>query len=298
MLDKLLGRAALKERIAELEAETDRVQRQLDAESERRSDAVSERQDAQQRANRLEDRIAELEGKIERLEETPAGGPTLRRTETVHGQRLERVLARLESVRADAESALTAYVGDGSDLPDPVRAAFGDRARLVARGAPCLAVADDAELLSATLSVPDPPAAFATWSDRFEIERDWFEPTGTFAFALVRSDLFAMGEYDGRERTALHGFDSELKSKHSKGGYSQARFERLREEQIDDHLDRCRAALDEREADRLYLVGERTVLDSLGDRADVTAAVDATGDPEAALDDAFHEFWTVRLRAV
>jgi peptide subunit release factor 1 (eRF1) len=300
MLDELLGRAELKSRIEELEEELHHRERELEAERERRSEAASDRQAAQERVNRLEDRIAELEGTVDRLRDEAEGERSFARTERLVDDRRGEVLDRLESLATDEEGAFTAYVPDGHDLPDPVRAAFGDRAALVGRAAPCLAVTDDAGLTSACLSVPDPPAPFTEWGEGFRVERERLEPRGRFALALVRSDLFALGVYEGRERVAFQGFDSELKSKHSKGGFSQARFERLRDAQIDDHLDRCRAALEDVDVDvdanRLYVVGERTVLDEFEDRADATAAVDATGDPEDALADAFREFWTVRLR--
>lgn len=296
MLDRLLGRAGLRERIADLEEENHHLERQLEAEQERRADAVSERQTAEERVNRLEDRIAELEGEIDRLESDDASDHEFRGREQLRGQRLAEVLDRLESVATEPEGALTAYVDD--NLPNAVREAFGERAGLVARAAPCLALTDDAGLVSATLSVPNPPARFAEWGDGFTLERSWLEPTGEFALALVRSDLFAMGEYDGRERTGFYGFDSDLKSKHSKGGFSQARFERLRDEQIETHVDRCLEALEERTADRLFVVGERTVLGEFSDVADATATVDATGEPEAALEDAFRQFWTIRLATV
>ncbi|MFB6308672.1 MAG: Vms1/Ankzf1 family peptidyl-tRNA hydrolase [Haloarculaceae archaeon] len=297
MLDRLLGRASLKARIEELEEEKRHVQRQLEAEKERRADAASARQEAERRVNHLEDRVTELEDRVERLQ---SGQRELRvrSEERLRGQRKRAVLDRLESVETDPEGALTAYVADGHDLPDPVREAFGERAGLVADAAPCLAVADDAGLVSACLSVPVPPEPFAEWADRFRIDRAWFEPTGECALALVRSDLFALGEYDDGERTAFHGFDSELKSQHSKGGFSQSRFERLRDEQIDTHIERCREALAERTADRLYVVGERSVLGEFRDIADVTRAVDATGEPEDALDDAVYDFWTVTLTAI
>ncbi|WP_459193350.1 Vms1/Ankzf1 family peptidyl-tRNA hydrolase [Halosimplex sp. J119] len=299
MLDRLLGRAELKARIAELEEELDRREQQLDAEQERRADAVSDRQEAEQRVNRLEDRIAELEGEVERRRSDEAGvDRSFTRSETLQDGRLGAVLDRLESVATDPEGAFTACVPDGHDLSEDVREAFGDRAALVGRAAPCLAVTDDAALVDACLSVPNPPDPFATWDDEFAFERAWFEPTGSFTFALVRSDLFAMGEYDGRERVAFQGFDSDLKSKHSKGGYSQARFERLRDEQIDNHLERCRVALEDAETDRLYVVGERTVLDGFDDVADAVSTVSASGDPEPALDKAFREFWRVQLRAL
>ena len=298
MIDRLLGRAALKERIEELEEELHHTERQLEAEQERRADAASDKQDAEQRVNRLEDRIADLEGEVDRLRDDGDADRSVARTETLRDGRLRAVLDRLDSVATDPEGAFTAYVEDGSDLPESVREAFGDRAALVSQAAPCLAVTDDAALVGACLRPPDPPEPFSTWSDGFEFDRAWFKPRGYFTVALVRSGLFAMGEYDGRERVAFQGFDSDLKSQHSKGGYSQARFERLRDEQIDNHLDRCRVAIEEADTDRVYVVGERTVLDEFDDLATVTATVDATGEPEAALDDAFREFWRVQLRSV
>jgi peptide subunit release factor 1 (eRF1) len=297
MLDDLLGRTELKERIEQLEEEKHHLQQQLDAEQERRADAVTDRQRAQERANQLEDRVTQLEDRVERLQSDEAD-VSVRHEERLRGDRLDEVLARLESVETGPEGVLTAYVGNGHELPDAVREGFGNRSVLVSRAAPCLAVADDAGLFGVCLSVPVPPEPFAEWGEAGRIDRSWFQPRGEFTLALVRSDLFAMGVYDGRERTAFHGFDSDLKSQHSKGGFSQSRFERLRDEQIADHLERCEAALEERPTGPLYVVGERSVLGEFGAVADVTATVDATGEPEPALEDAFAEFWTVQLRTV
>ena len=298
MLDELLGRAALKERIETLEAEKQSLEEQLEAEQRRRKEAVTDRQDAERRVNELEDRITQLEDRVERLQ---GEEHTLdyRRREEISGVRLSRILDRLESIDSGPESVLTAVLTDGREIPQPVREAFGERATLVSRAAPCLAVADDAGLVSAAFDLPNSPEAFSTWSDGVELQRSWLEPTGEYTLALVRSDLFAMGVYEGVEQTAFHGFDSDLKSKHSKGGFSQSRFERIREGQIDSHLERCRAALEERPEDApLFVVGESSVLHEVSREADATAAVDATGEPEAALDSAFDSFWTVTLYGI
>ncbi len=297
MLDDLLGRTELKERIAELEAERDSLEKQLSSATERRKDAVTEKQDAQRRANKLEDRITQLEDQVDRLQ---SGETTVsvRQETTLSGRRLEEVLSRLSSLRTGPQGALSAYVADGHDLPREIREAFGERAALVSRGAPCLALADDAGLVSVCLRPPLAPDSFVEWDDSFVVDSDWFLPRGRYTLALVRSDLFAMGTYEGDQRTAFHGFDSELKSQHSKGGFSQSRFERLRDEQIDDHLDRCHTALDESQTDRLYVVGERSILSEFMSRADATASVDATGEPEKALRSAWEDFWRVQMRVV
>lgn len=295
MLDELLGRAELKADIAELRAEVEGLRGQLEGERERRREAVRARQSADERVNRLEDRIADLEGQLARARE---GEPALRfrGTETLAGNRLREVLSRLERVRTDAEGAFSSMVAERPD--EGAREAFGERVPLVERAAPCVAYTDDAGVVSAALRPAIPPEPFGIWDDRFHIEREWFLPAGHFAVALVRSDLFAYGEFDGDERVYLEGFESEVMGTHSKGGFSQTRFERRREEQVDDHLERCRSVLDERAPDRLIVVGDRALIDEFEQEAVATAPVDASGEPEDALEDAVRDFFSAKLYLV
>ncbi|MFB6353078.1 MAG: Vms1/Ankzf1 family peptidyl-tRNA hydrolase [Halobacteriales archaeon] len=294
LLGRLTGATerALREEVQALETEVERLEAQLEAERERRADAVSDRQAAEERVNRLEDRIADLEGKLEHAG-GEASGPRPRGTERLAGERLRTVLDRLDSLDATGEGALTAMVGD--DVPLAVRETFGERTALVERAAPAVVVTDDAGLVAAALDPPLPPEPFVEWADGFGLDRAWFEPVGEHAVALVRSDLFAYGEFEGDDRVAFEGFTSDVMNQHSKGGYSQARFERRRDDQIDDHLERCRDVLEERDPERLIVVGQRTLLGEFEERAVATAAVDATGDPEPALADAIEAFWTTTL---
>jgi peptide subunit release factor 1 (eRF1) len=293
MLDDLLGRTELKERIEELEERRDRLEAQLEAESERRADAVSARQDAEERANRLEDRIADLEGKLD-TSDAETADPGFRHEERLRGDRVDAVLDRLASFEGTPESVVTAHVED--EPPEPLRELLGDRASLLSRAAPCVACADDAGVLAVALRPPVAPEPFIERAASPAIERAWFRPTGRFALALVRSDIFAVGVYEGRERVACEGFESRVKSDHSKGGFSQSRFERLRDEQIAAHVEECSDALADIDAERLYVVGDARLVDEFD--ADATAAVDATGKPEEALEDAFEDFWSVRLHGL
>ncbi|WP_435197080.1 Vms1/Ankzf1 family peptidyl-tRNA hydrolase [Natronomonas sp. EA1] len=290
MLDDLLGRTPLKERIAALEEELEHAKRELRAERRRRSEASTAKQEAEERVNRLEDKISGLQGKLKKAKEE--GGLRYRRVDELRGTRLTELLDRLTSLHTEPEGALSAYVED--DIPEEVGAVFGDRTPLVERASPCLVYADDEALVTEALDPAVAPEPFVTWGDRFRVERDWFRPAGPHALALVRSDLFALGTYDGRERVSMRGFTTDVKSKHSKGGFSQGRFERIRDGQIHDHLEKCRAAIDELDVRPLYVVGEHALLGEFADAAAATEAVDATGEPEAALDDAHRSFWTTR----
>ncbi|WP_254522595.1 Vms1/Ankzf1 family peptidyl-tRNA hydrolase [Natrinema caseinilyticum] len=308
MLDELLGRASLKERIDDLEDENERLRKRYEAESDRRAEATTARQDAEERLNRLQDRIAQLEGELDRVNERDAGLDVHRRTQ-LRGDRLEEVLDRLASFRTGPEGALTVGVRDDG-LSEPVRTqladVLGERVALVDDAAPCLCCIDDAGLIALTVEPPVDTELAATWDDRFALEREWFLPTGRHALALVRTDLFALGVFEDDERVDYQGFESDVKGNHSKGGFSQARFERIRDEQVDDHLERCRAALaayergGERTGVPLYLVGQRGVVEALVAESRLepaaTAAVDATGAPKRALEDAVRSFWTTEVR--
>ncbi|SEW26392.1 Vms1/Ankzf1 family peptidyl-tRNA hydrolase [Halobacterium jilantaiense] len=312
MLDDILGRTELKERIEELEADKESLANQLAAEEERRSEASRERQAAERRVNELEDKVTELEDRLDRVGGEDAG-PEFRGRVDLRGRRRARVLTLLDSLRAGEEGVLTAYVPD--EPPEAVRDALGERAPLVARAAPCLVVRDQDGVVSAALRPPNPPEdAFCEYGDGARIERAWFEPSGRYALAVVRADLFALGVYSDRaagqseaatsasgelrdpravERESFEGFESDVKSDHSKGGFSQSRFERIRDDQIREHVEKCQAALADVDADRVFVVGQETLLGEFD--ADATAAVDATGDPEDALAHAHEDFWSVPL---
>ncbi|APX97115.1 Vms1/Ankzf1 family peptidyl-tRNA hydrolase [Natronorubrum daqingense] len=310
MLDELLGRASLKDRIDDLEEENDRLEKRYEAESERRAEATTARQDAEERVNRLEDRIAQLEGELERVDDS-GQSLSLRRRERLRGTRLEDVFSRLASFRTAPEGAMTAVLEAddeledlGDEFGDDLEDVLGDRRGLVADAAPCVLCVDDAGLVAVTLEPPVLPESTPKleWDDRFALEREWFLPTGEYALALLRADLFALGVYDGGERVDYQGFESDVKGNHSKGGFSQARFERIRNDQIDDHLERCERALADHDVERLFVVGQRGVIDTLVSESDLeptgTAAVDATGSPKSALEDAHHSFWTTDLRVL
>jgi peptide subunit release factor 1 (eRF1) len=293
MLDSLLGRAELKARIEELEEEKRHLERRLDAESERRADAATARQAAEERVNRLEDRIADLEGRLDDEGAAEAADLSPRGVESLREDRLDAVLDRLRSVEAGAEGALTAFVDGG--VPDALSDLLGDRALLVTRAAPCLVCVDDARLVSVALDPPLAPDPFVEWGAGFRLADDWFHPTDGLTVALVRSDRFAVGVYDDGALTDVETVETDVKSAHSKGGFSQSRFERRRDEQVATHLDDCSAVLDRRDPDRLVLLGERTVLDDLDRDAVAVDAVDASGDPAEALEDAVRSFFTTRL---
>lgn len=298
MLDSLLGRAKLKTQIEELESELaacedelESLESKLDATDRRRKEAIREAQEAQEERNRLQDRVEQLEDELERVRGT--SDVTLRGRERMGRSGMRSILGLLESVEVGEEEAYTAMLTDG-DSP-AVREHFGERRALLAQAAPCLCLFDEYGMIEVAFEPPIPPEPFEEWDHRFVLESNWFVPAEAFTFAVLRNDLFALGRFDGSSLAFLDGFESEVMGRHSKGGFSQARFERRREEQIERHLDEAHERLLATDHSRLILAGSQEALDRFGITADTQMAVDASGPPRQALYEAFDEVWTTTI---
>ncbi|WP_276998314.1 Vms1/Ankzf1 family peptidyl-tRNA hydrolase [Haloquadratum walsbyi] len=302
MLDELLGRAELKAQIADLKEKKHHLERQLAAEEERRTDAVRERQEAEREVNQLQDRIEGLEERVERLSEsqTERDELSVRTTQDIRGARRKNILDRIRSVETGPEGALTAMVTE--TVPNEIRRLLDERSALVQRLAPCLVCIDDAGMIAVAIELTAPPTPFVEWGTTFRIEPQWVAPAEPVTVAVVRSDIFALGVYDGSTLTHVTDVTTDVMDAHSKGGFSQARFERRRDQQIEDHLEHAHEAIETHltensqiQTSEVVVLGEKTVLGAFSDLAGRRETVDATGEPKSALEDAVDEFWTIRV---
>lgn len=300
MLDDLLGRTELKNHIQELESKVESLEERLEAENRRRKEAVTEKQRADRRVNKLESKIDELEGRLERKQVERDHG--FRGVEEVGGDRLDQVLGLLESVEGGRESLTTAYVAPGDavdlDLDGRVEALL----RRVDSGTGKAVYLDDWGVVRVCLVPPLPVESSRVLHDEcFRVDRSLYGPMGVHAVAAVRSDTYAGGVFDGDGRTAISSVSSNVKGGHSKGGWSQSRYERRREEQVDRHVKESVESFREMIADYdlevVAVVGEDSVVERFADMvgADVTRSLDARGKDESLLEDAYGKLWAARL---
>jgi hypothetical protein len=214
VLNKLLGRSALREKISACEEEIERLEAQLAAEEDRRKEAVRDRQHADERINRLEDRIADLEGQVANAQ-SEGWSPQFRGRTEVSRRRMETVIDRLRGFEFGVEEAYTAMVMES--VPETVRDEFGDHSALIDRAKPCLVLTDSFGISSVAVRPPRPPDPFESWGESFTIEDSWFLPRGSYGFGLFRSDVFRYAEYEDDSQTGTESFDSDIRSVHSKG---------------------------------------------------------------------------------
>lgn len=306
MFDDLLGKTALKDRIEELEDEVESLEKRLAAEERRRKDAVTEKQEADRRVNELEDKVEELRDRLERAQ----GDDDERRfrvARSVRGSELNGILELLDSARSGDEALTTVAVAPDDRVPDEFEAETTELLRHIDTSRGLVVFGDDAGVVRSALVPPlEVDETGVEYADRFVFDRPLFEIPRPFAVAVVRSDEYAGGVYDD-ERLDFSTLSSDIMSKHSKGGFSQSRFERGRDEQVEEHVheavDRFEETLAGHDPETVFVAGDSRLVSRFADSLDVDAPVvqrtaDATGSGEQLLRRGYDSVRSARLYVV
>lgn len=249
MFDRLLGRGddeeelrELRRRLEKTETKLEAAEAQRDKAEKRRKKAASEKQEAQHRVNLLEDRVAGLESELAHLKEREGsdGGEGFSRVVTVD---MEHLLERLGSYSARSDDLVTLVSPDLSteDVLDDLDGDLAAAKRFEQEG---VLYHDEAGVLSCVVKPPtlrtDPAIRYG---DRFDTDPvDLTELRRNHVLCFVRSDESAVARFRDGELEEFRHLSADVKSKHTKGGFSQKRFERLREEQVKKHVEDTRRA--------------------------------------------------------
>jgi len=253
----LLGKKKLEEeidrlrsRVGDLEEEKGSLQLQIERRDDKIRKLTSASQETSLALKAAEQRIAALqargagegegEGAREREETATEGGGQSQGSSpprALKPRELERLLERLDAVRSPQGDLLSAYAARGSALVG----LSPEVADLVKRAGPDRGVAVFSDPFLFTIALVPP----------FPIKKDEMTVAGSFKTEPLREILDTpvlvvaahagetfLGVALGREGFAEHAVvRSTVKEKHTKGGWSQKRFERLREEDIRQHAD-------------------------------------------------------------
>lgn len=304
ILDKILLRSTYKKeikekskRIQELEERlSDREKRIEELEADL-SEAVTEKQSAYEERNQLSDKVTQLEDKIQSQENDEEEVLSIQdiQSKSIKGEEnireFVRILSSIEYSRGNAKTI--GFESNDSKISEYER--FNNE--LIRRISPVTVFEGSLGIIRMAVETPIEPRSSDDYGDSFDINRKLFGPSENLVFGVIRSDMFAVGLYNGWECTTVETVKSNVKGKHSKGGFSQSRFEESREKQIDEHVENCRDVLENvsDNASDTILVGSRQIISRFEDEVDYIATSDARGDPGSALEQAFRNFWSVTV---
>ncbi|MDM7934154.1 MAG: Vms1/Ankzf1 family peptidyl-tRNA hydrolase [Methanothrix sp.] len=239
----LFGRRKLEERIRELESNAARLEdekEKLQQALERKEERISRLSAAYQEANlalKALQRAAEPPAAPERKEDDEGRRPL---AERLRPSEIKDLMRRLEHCRSPEDDLLTALIPEGEMPPAGMDAPSlrSGRGWLILRYP---------RLFTLLLVPPFPVDRRAIYEgESFQIEdvRRMLETPAIVVSAHAGDTL--LGVALGSEGfQVLERVESQVKEKHSKGGWSQRRFERLRDEDIKSHLDQVLLRLSE-----------------------------------------------------
>jgi hypothetical protein len=285
----------LRNTVRRLEEERDALLKRVERAVERERRAVAAKQQVEEELKKLRGQLQNAQQK-QAPEESGSERIRLRYLE-VSSERLMEILDELESFRSKKPRLTTVYLKPGTSLPVQIQNPSLSRAMGFVDSQSGYAIFyDESELLSLMI-VPPLPVAHCAWqqSTRFHTAalKNLFEMTDAILVLIAHAgESFAMlatpfEVIDFRE------IKSSVKSKHGKGGWSQRRFERLREEDIKHHADKIKEEIQdflEEQPVHVICSGEQRIIKQVfGNRKILYQKLDVSGryQPGRILKDVF-----------
>ncbi len=249
----------LKQKLESLKEEKERLENRFKAEKKRRSELSRKKQEAEEKINRLEDRIHGIQADEEEDDVEEPGN-----LEEIDFESAYRLLQKLETVESPEEDMVTVFspkeVHEVEDLKGLKNTANRQQIELLQRHESFVAFLDP-DVFELVLKTR--PFFDANWelSNGFSTRTllSFIESKKTWA--LVSAGETRIFTEKSGEYSEVETLKSRVDRKHSKGGFSQDRFERKREEQVQQHLEQVEEALKERE--NIYLLGQKDLCKQL-----------------------------------
>jgi hypothetical protein len=236
----LFGRKKYEDRIIELESHVLELSREKDdliTQIEKREEKIRKLTSVYQEVN-LSLKAAEKKAASHLTE--PLGVEQERELDqTVQGLKLkpkeiEQLLKRLDAIRSPEDDLLTAYQKSPVDLPPEA-----EKLAVSIKSDRGMAVLHCPFIFTLILVPPLPlTQSSPTLGSAFQLDplRDFME-TPVLVISAHAGDTFIGLALTKNDFEVQETVESPVKEKHSKGGWSQKRFERLREEDIRNHAD-------------------------------------------------------------
>lgn len=257
----------------ELDVRTANIRYEKNIESEKK--AVAAKQEAEEKLKAAEVRLLTLEHELEKQRTDQSGELSFNRVDQFNRQRTEEFLRSLSSFKQTSGSLVTVHVAAGeqiSNIKDDdllTELIDGETLSLIDKvvSSTGYVLFYSPDHLVNELIVPPLPVKISCWKTGESFETGHLieilnKETSLCVLVAHAGESFLGYSLDQEEFDSFQVIRSSVKAKHGKGGFSQRRFERLRDEDIAHHVDKVKFALkdmfDELEGsiDRLFIAGD------------------------------------------
>ena len=245
---------SLKARIAGLEEENRKLLLQLEKRDEKTKRITAEKQVVDRELNEASRKLSSLENELQNLKKELPSGPNFRFSENLSKHELEEVLFLLGSVQSRTSALITVYLAKDETLknaePEMINRIDGNAQYLIDKieSSTGKAIFYDTNRIVKLVILP----VFPLTRSESLLERQFnLEPLKK---SLVSEKTLVLNAHAGETFIGILEADtfveheavkSSVMGKHSKGGWSQKRFQSLVEEDVKHHADKVRVVLHE-----------------------------------------------------
>lgn len=231
--------------IEKLEQERDSYKERLEAEEERRSELARKKQEAEEELNKLKDRLNTL-SKVKEDKETTEKF----RWEKPGFNNLKTTLEKIKSVKSPENDLVTIFspkdLKNISDIKGLKNTLNSEDYQRISSDESFMAFMDDG-IFKVILKTR--PFFKGKWllDDEFRVEKvlEFIENEKYWALVTI-GETKVYKEEDGYT-TEVERLRTRVNDQQKKGGYSQDRFENIREEQLEEHIERTENVLEDLE---------------------------------------------------
>ncbi len=242
----------LKSRIAELEDENRKLLSRLEKKDEKTKKAASTKQEVDRELNGARQRLLSLENELQKLKKETPSGLSYRFSDILSKKKLDDVLYLLGSMRSRASTLITIYLTQDETVENVAKDLAGqiDSSSLYLMdkigSSTGKAVFYDTDKVIRLVIVPNLPIKHpeSAIDRQFNIEplENTFESGTTMVLNAHAGETF-VGIMEADTFVEHEVIRSSVMGKHSKGGWSQKRFQSLVEEDVRHHADKVRESL-------------------------------------------------------
>lgn len=249
----------LQDRVEKIEGEKESWRKRFEAEKERRSDLSRKKQEAEKELNRLKQKLEE-----EEKEEDSEDQEEELVFEELDFREAKKTLRKIGSLESDKRELVTVYVPrrpeNLSDLKS-LKNSIDKGTYSMLQGRESFIAFIDPELGAFILEMSPFFDERVEVAESFQVDEllDFLE-SGKH-WALVSAGETTVYREEGGEVEEIDRIKSRVEKEHSKGGFSQGRFERKRDEQIENHLEKTKQLLEGYE--EVLVLGDRRFCEDL-----------------------------------
>ncbi len=243
----------LQSHIVELEIDIKRLQTRLGKRDHISKNSVSAKQEIEYKLNEANIKIETLMHERNELKKEASGHIRFRGMDTLNPQRFSEYLSQLKSLKSDSETLITTYIPKGQSLSDLKNS--NDIVEQIDENSQHLLGKIDSqtgymlfydtfgmvrEAVAPVLPLKDPVFKFGKTFDVKKLKHMADKDVGVCVVIVHAGESF-LGFAPDKKRFEKHQIvRSSVKAKHTKGGFSQRRFEKLRDEDIAHHIEKVR----------------------------------------------------------